>query len=145
MSLPEWTEKELWLQAQGNGNLSLLLALAFLKEKGLSIEEMSAFFSEKIEPGWGELKGKGALDIARAAAFNPVSLGATLVSLEGDEKQAATVFDWPAIRETANAVGASSEDHITAFRIFHEKISAYLGIGFTFQCEGDRWTFGFSY
>jgi hypothetical protein len=90
------------------------------------------------------VKDANALDIARGAAFNPICMGGSLVSLEGGAKQATAVFDFP-IKEIADDLGVSEEEFEHAIATVYKAIFAYLEINFVSKRNGERWTYDLSY
>ena len=144
MSKPEWTDEQKLSGARGNALAMIVTTTVLLKRQGLSLEDWAHSAGELLAPGWDGLKGGSALDIAKVTAFNPVSLGGTLVSLAGDEKQATVVFDFP-IEEVANQFGSSIEDCDAFITNAQKSIFAHLGIRFSSQRNGERWTYEISY
>src|ERR687893_2293752 len=84
----EFSPEEVSSQAQGNATALALTALAYLKERGLDLDEYVAFHGRRFAPVWEELRGRPVVEAARLAALNAVSLGATLISLSGDDRRA---------------------------------------------------------
>jgi hypothetical protein len=144
MSNPEWTDEQMLAQARLNALGIVSTTMVYVKQSGKRLEYWAQSVGRQFAPGWDGLKGGSALDIAKAATFNLVSLGGTLVSLEGDEKQATAVFDYP-IEETVNWYGVSVEDWDVFLTSAHKSIFAYLDIGFSSQRDGERWTYKLSY
>lgn len=142
--MSEWTNEEMLQQAQLNFKVSYLASIAFIKHKGLSIEEFGTFSGEHFASGWDEVKGADAVDIARVAAFNPISLGGSLVSIEGDAKHATAVFDFP-IAELAGEFGVSQDEFGKMIDFTYQAIFDYLGISFYSKHSGERWTYELSY
>lgn len=145
MSVPNWTKDQILQQAQGNANAMTAAILLYVQETGQSVEDFAAFVAEKFAPGWNEVVGKGALTIAQVAVFNPVSLGATMVSLDGDDDHATAVFDVSAMDEFISMFGVPSADIETMWRIFMGRMADFLNIGFDMQRNGSQWTFEFTY
>lgn len=144
MTTAPWTDDELLQQAQGNANAVTAATLLYVRENGHSIEHFAAFVGDAFADAWMGLKGAGALDVAQATAFNPVSLGATLVSLDGHDDHASTVVDLAPLLHDAAAFGVSADDLATMWRVFMERIADRIGFRFTFARDGHRWTFEFS-
>ena len=84
----EFSPEEISFQAQNNATALALTALAYLKERGLDLDEYVAFHGRRFAPAWEELRGRPVVEAARLAALNAVSLGATLRSLSGDDTSA---------------------------------------------------------
>ena len=93
----EFTPEQVLRQAQGNATAAVLVTIAYLKERGLPVEEWVAYTGRRFAPAWEELRGRGAAEAARVAALNLVSVGGTLVGLSGDAERA------EALRERARA------------------------------------------
>src|SRR5918998_497907 len=72
----EFSSEEVSSQAQGNATALALTALAYLKERGLDLDEYVAFHGRRFAPAWEELRGRPVAEAARLAALNAVSLGA---------------------------------------------------------------------
>lgn len=141
---PGWTEAEILRQAQGNANALAAVSLLYVKDRGDSIEQFARFVAERFAPSWSQLVGRGAVTVARAAAFNPISLGAKLASIDGNDQHASVVIDAAAL-EAANAnFGLSADEYGSMWRILMEEIAHRVGVQFTFERQGGRWTFEFS-
>lgn len=141
MTTRPWSDEEILQQAQGNANAVSAAVLLYARDAGRSAEHFATFLADTFAPAWAGLRGAGALDIARAAAFNPVSLGATLLSLDGDADHATAVLDASRLEEDAAAFGVPTEDLVTMWRVFMERIADGLGATFALGCDGSRWTF----
>ncbi len=90
-------DRELILEhAQGNAMGFVLATITFCRERGIPVEEWSAFVGERFARGWSELRGQGARAAMEVLALNIVSCGASLEALTGDESRAeAVVSRWP--------------------------------------------------
>jgi hypothetical protein len=141
MTTQQWSDEEILQQVRGNANALAAAVLLYARDNGRSTEHFATFLAETFAPDWTGMMGAGALDIARAAAFNPVSLGATLVSIDGDAGQASAVLDASALEDDAAAFGVPAEDVVTLWRVFMERIAEGLGVRFGFGRDGSRWTF----
>ena len=73
-----FTNDEALQQGKANAQAFFLVALGYVKEKGLSIDEFLSFVGEKFTLGWEPLQGKGALAAMRMFALNMVSVGGQL-------------------------------------------------------------------
>ena len=128
-------------QAQGNVRYLCLVAVAYLKEHGLSIDEFWAFVGSRFAPGWQQ--GATAKEVAFLAALNMVSGGCTLRSLSGDESQAEAVLGgWPS-GESLAFFGLSQEEADTLWGVFGP-IAESLGYGYQWHRQGDEVTVTFS-
>jgi hypothetical protein len=139
---PEFSPEEVSSQAQGNATAFALTALAYLKEHGLDPDEYVVFHGRRFAPAWEELRGRPVVEVARLAALNAVSLGATLRSLSGDDRRAEVlVAGWPE-EGFLDLLQLSREDAQRQHDAF-EPIMERLGIRYEWQPEGDavRMTF----
>src|SRR5918998_4182297 len=138
----DFSPEEVSSQAQTNATAFALAALAYLKERGLDPDEYVAFHGRRFAPAWEELRGQSVLEVARLAALNAVSLGATLRSLSGDDRSAEVlVAGWPD-EEFLQMLGLSREDAERQHGAFGP-IMEHLGIRYGWRREGDavRMTF----
>ena len=138
----QFTQEEVLEQAQGNATAFVLTAFAYLKERGLDPDEYVAFFARQVAPGWEEMRGRPVVDVARTAALNPVSIGATLLSLSGDDAHAEVLLaGWPD-EEYLSDLQLTQRDGDRVLNAF-EPIMEYLGIRYAWQREGEavRMTF----
>ena len=132
----EFSPEEISFQAQNNATALALTALAYLKERGLDLDEYVAFHGRRFAPAWEELRGRPVVEAARLAALNAVSLGATLRSLSGDDTSAEVlVAGWPD-EGFLDLLGLSREDAQRQHGAF-EPIMEQLGIRYGWQREGD--------
>jgi hypothetical protein len=132
----EFTPEEVLSQAQGNATALVLTAYAYLKEQGLDIEGYVAFHGRRFAPAWEELRGGPVVEVARLAALNAVSLGATLRSLSGDERGAEVLLSgWPD-DEFLDMLQLSREEGEKQYDAFGP-ITEHLGIRYEWRREGD--------
>ena len=78
-----FTEEEVVEQAKANVTGSALALLRYAREHGEAPETAARWLGEMFAPGWEEMGGKGARTVARMAALNIVSSGATLLHCAG--------------------------------------------------------------
>jgi hypothetical protein len=131
-----FTQEEVLEMAQGNATAFILTAFAYLKERGLDPDEYVAFVGRQVAPGWEEMRGRPVADVAREAALNPVSVGATLLSLSGDDTHAEVlVAGWPD-EEFLSELQLTQSDGDRLLNAF-EPIMEYLGIRYAWQREGE--------
>jgi len=122
--------------AQGNATAFILTAFAYLKERGLDPDEYVAFFGRRVTPGSEDMRGRPVAEVARVAALNPVSVGATLRSLSGDDTHAEVLLaGWPD-DEFLSELGLTQSDSDRLLNAF-EPIMEYLGIRYAWQREGE--------
>jgi len=88
MDEEQFSQQDILERAQGNVASFILATLAYSKEHGFSFEDWAQKTGTLYAPGWSELSGKGARAVAREAALNMVSGGATGVAVSGDDSRA---------------------------------------------------------
>jgi hypothetical protein len=131
-----FTQEEVLEMAQGNATAFILTAFAYLKQRGLDPDEYVAFFGRQVTPGWEEMRGRPVAEVARVAALNPVSVGATLLSLSGDDTHAEVLLaGWPD-EEFMSELRLTQSDSDRLLNAF-EPIMEYLGIRYAWQREGE--------
>ena len=92
--------------AQGNATAFVLTTIAYLRERGLDVEDFVAFFGRQFAPGWDELRAQPVAAVAQTVARNAVSVGCTLGSLSGDEARAEVLITkWPEGEEISHVLG----------------------------------------
>ena len=133
----EFTPEQVLRQAQGNATATVLVTIAYLKERGLPVEEWVAYTGRRFARGWEALRGQGAAAVARVAALNVVSVGGALVALSGDADRAeAVVSGWPP-PSILEYLGLARDD-ADAFTDAFGPIAAHLGLRFAWRREADR-------
>ena len=133
----EFTPEELSKQAQGNALMFALATLAYLKKQGQSGAEWAEFAGRRVAPGWEELRGQGANVVARIVALNLASVGATIHSVSGDDRNAeVTVSNWPP-QDTLEFIGVTRADTAPLWRIFRP-IVENLSLHYEWQEEGEQ-------
>ena len=131
----EFTTEELLSQARGNATAFVLTTIAYLKERGLAVEDFVEFFGRQFAPGWDELRAQPVVDVARAVASNAVSVGCTLGSLSGDEARAEVLITgWPDAEEISRVLGSERNDRDAMWDSFNP-IMERLGIRYAWQRE----------
>jgi len=132
----EFTPEELLSQAQGNATAIALATIAYLKGRGLAIDEYFEFVGRQFAPGWEELRGQSVTDVARTAALNMVSVGGTLRSLQGNDTRAEVLIaGWPT-DEDLSELRLTLSDSEPLWSIFLP-IMDYLGIRYAWQRQDD--------
>jgi hypothetical protein len=137
--MDEFTKDEVLQQAKANAQALFLVAIGYMKEKRLPLDEFWSFVGDKFTLGWDSLKGQGARVAMRTFALNMVSVGGTLESLSGDEVRAeAIIADWPS-PDLLQAFGASQGDVDGMYAVF-KPIADVLDLGYEWRQQGDRVT-----
>lgn len=129
--------------AQGNATGIALGTIAYLTQRGLPVEEWPALLGQAFAPWWGQLPEKTLRVIAREAALQAVSLGATVPSISCDETRAEVVITaWPP-QESLDAFGLTQEDADVVWQTF-APIARHLGLRFAMRREGEDMRLQFS-
>ena len=132
----EFTTEELLSYAQGNATAFALAAIAYLKERGLAVDDYVRFFGRRFAPGWEELRTQPVLAVARTAALNAVSVGGVLRSLSGNEAHAEVLIEgWPD-EETSQVLGLTRTDGEVIWDSF-EPIMEQLVIRYSWRHDED--------
>jgi hypothetical protein len=137
--MDEFTSNEVLDQAKANAQALSLVAIRYIEEKKLPLDEFWSYVGEKFTLGWDSLKGKGARVAMRMFALNMVSVGGTLESLSGDEARAEAVIDgWPS-PDLVQAFGVSRGDVDRMYAVF-QPIADLLELRYEWRRQGDRVT-----
>jgi hypothetical protein len=137
--MDKFTSDEVLEQAKANAQALGLVAIGYVREKGLPVDEFLSFVGEKFTLGWESLKGRGARVGMRMFALNMVSVGGTLESLSGDEARAeAVIAGWPSL-DLLQAFGVSRGDADRIYAVF-QPIADLLELRYEWRRQGDRVT-----
>ena len=132
----EFTPEEGHSQAQVVATSWVLTTIAYLKERGLSVEDYVAYHGRRFAPGWEELRGQPVADVAQLVALNAVSVGCTLRSLSGDDTRAEVlIVGWPD-QELSSFLQLSQSDSDHIWNTY-EPIMEYLGLRYAWQRQDD--------
>lgn len=132
----ECSTQELLESAQGNVTAFILATARYCKERGIRFDEWVISTGRLFAPSWDETADKSPLGVARNAARNMLSAGATAMAVTGDDTHAEVTYRWPDDRALAN-YGLARLDIQTFPRIF-EPIAKRLGLQFAYAPEDDR-------
>ncbi len=136
MTKVKFTRKEIFDHAVANAGGLWYTTFLYMKSKGLSVEDWIDFVGKNYAPGWEEMKGKGALEVAHGAAANWVSCGAKLISLDGDETRAEAVLEWVSEEDT-KPDGITVQEVQQINRVFFP-ITQFVGLKFSWKNEGKQ-------
>ena len=132
-----FTAEQIAAQSMSNLNSYILLTMAYLKEKGESVENWLHFLGNKFIQTWPELKEVGLQEIARGIVLNNLSGGAKLVSFSGDDSQVEIVLEgWPQYPYLALS-GVSWQES----QILHEVLTPVfeqIGVNYAWNIEGKQ-------
>ncbi len=138
-----FSQEQITQRSMENTTGFILANLAYLRERGQSVDEWAAAIGQLFAPGWEDIKGQGARAAMEQIALNVVSGGATLDSLSGDENHAeAVVSGWPP-QDFAQFLGLWEADIEPFWGIFGP-IAEYLGLQYEYQRQDGRVTFKLS-
>jgi hypothetical protein len=115
--------------AQNNANGFSLLTIAYLRDRGLSIEDWATWLGREFagpETNWEP--GMGALRMAEEAALELVSCKARLVGVSGDDESAEVAVEWPSA-EALKEFGLQRDD-IDPFWMIWQPLAASVGLRF---------------
>jgi hypothetical protein len=143
-----FTPEQIAERGQDNWQHVLFGTIAYLKHRGLSVEDWAVFLGEQFAPGWGH--GYTARQFMEQAALNVVSAGASLRSLSGSAEWAESVVgDWPpqgklASERFSHFFGLTQADVDPFWEIFGP-IADYLGFQYEWHRESqEKLSFTFS-
>jgi len=132
----EFTPEDVLSQAQTIATSWVLTTIAYLKERGLAVEEYVSYHGRRFAPGWEELRSQPVAEVAQLVALNAVSVGCTLRSLSGDDTRAEVhIVGWPDQELTSFLqLTRSDSDHIWNT---YEPIMEYLDLHYAWQRQDD--------
>lgn len=129
-----FSEEEITQAAKRNAHLFCFTNVVCAKAHGLSPHEYWTFIGQQSAAFWAQ--EQSVLSIARRAARNMVSVGATLQAISADESQAEVVMTgWPN-PDTTTHFGLTQTEADTVFDIF-DPITASLGCRYRWRRQGD--------
>jgi hypothetical protein len=143
MESPQDTFSEALIAERGQDNWEHVLfgTIAYLRARGLSIEDWATYLGEQFAPGWGH--GYTARDITVRAALNVASAGASIRSITGNADCAeCVVADWPPTGKLESErfhhyFGLTSADADAFWEIFRP-IATHLGFNYEWTRESDQ-------
>lgn len=136
-----FTEEQIAQRGQDNWEHVLFGTIAYLKERGLSVEEWATYLGRQFAPGWGH--GYTARDVTERAALNVASAGATIRSLTGNADWAECVVgDWPPTGKLASErfhryFGLTAADVDPFWEVFRP-IADRLGFNYEWARESEE-------
>lgn len=137
-----FTDEETAVQAAINARGLMMALFAYAREHGDSPETVAHWLGNMFAPSWEEMRNVGAREVARLAALNTVSMGATLRGLSGDERRGvASVTDWPD-QDMLDAFEDGQDVADALYQIF-EPVAAYLGLRYSWSREDGAATLTF--
>ena len=140
---PAFSDEETLKTSQFLANFWLLATMAYLKQREQSIADWVYYGGEHVVRGFRTRRNMSALELARTVALNTVSLGGTLVRLEGHEKCANVTVHFPA-EEMVNAFGLSLDEFDLFLGNAYKPLATYLDLKYTSRRNGEIWTWQIS-
>jgi hypothetical protein len=123
-----FTPEQISQQATLNANMLLFLAIAYVKEQRLSLDQFWSFGGKLLIPFWES--AESVEECAKWTALNMVSLGAKLHSISGDESQAKVVLGgWPS-EELAASYGITMEEVSSSWDMM---IPVFESLGYVYE------------
>jgi hypothetical protein len=128
--------EEICAQAQGNAAAWILTIIAYLKERGLAVEDCVAFHGHSFAPAWEELRGSPVEEVAQLVALNALSVGSTLRSLSSEDGRAEVLVEgWP--DEELMSLLPLDRDDCDQIWNTYKPIMEHLGLGYAWQRQDD--------
>ncbi|MDP9270346.1 MAG: hypothetical protein M3P14_05140 [Chloroflexota bacterium] len=128
MSDTDFSPEELRAQASGNQSALFYVVLDWALERDGSVDSWANFMGRAFAPGWEDMKGASAREVARMAGKNfASSADSRFVSLDGDETRGEAVIDGPA-EEWLEGTKLSREHVDRANEVIFRRIAEYLGL-----------------
>jgi hypothetical protein len=125
----EFSESRLLEQASGNQSAMFLIGLAWAKQRDGSVDAYATFVGDEFAPGWDEMRGAGARDVARIAGLNfASSADSKFVGLDGDEARAEITIEGPDPEWLAGS-SLTAADTDRANELIFRRIADRLGLG----------------
>ncbi|HLH62720.1 MAG TPA: hypothetical protein VKV20_13635 [Ktedonobacteraceae bacterium] len=140
MAGPKYTYEQIRHQAQENALAYLLAAVVFFKQQARSPQQFFAFVGKTLLPEWQHLKGHGPRVVIETLGLHIVSLGATLVAMEGDDELAYATFAHLPPSDRLKFLGLS-RDEADAIWDIYAPIAASLNLTYTWSRQQDEVTF----
>ena len=129
---PLFPPEEICAQAQGNAAAWILSVIAYLKERGGSVEDCVAYHGRCFAPAWEGLRGHPVEEVAQMVALNTLSVGNTLRSLSSEDGRVEVLVEgWP----DEELMSFFPLDRGDCDRIWdtYKPIMEHLGFGYAWQ------------
>ena len=133
---PLFPPEEICAQAQSNAAAWILTMIAYLKERGGSVEDGVAYHGRIFAPVWEELRGSPVEEIAQFVALNTLSVGNTVRSLSSEGGRAEVLVEgWP--DEELMSIFPLDRDDCDRIWDTYRPIMEHLGLGYAWQRQDD--------
>ena len=133
---PLFPPDEICAQAQSNAAAWILTMIAYLKERGLAVEDCVAYHGRSFAPAWEELRGSPVEEVAQLVALNALSVGSTLRSLSSEDGRAEMLVEGSAEGRALGLLAAQS-GRVRPDRDTYRPIMEHLGLGYAWRREDD--------
>jgi hypothetical protein len=137
---PKFTYEQIRHQAQEDALAYLLASVVYFKEQNRPPHELITFVGNTLVPLWKKLKGHDTLVVMDALALHMVSLGATIVSMKGNDELVFATFARVPSSDLLKIFGLSRDEADAIWNIF-KPIATFLNLEFTWSREQDEVTF----
>jgi hypothetical protein len=133
---PLFPSEEICDQAQGNAAAWILTMIAYLKERGGTVEDGVAYHGRSFAPAWEWLRGHPVEEVAQLVALNALSVGNTLRSLSSEDGRAELLVEgWP--DEDLMSLLPLDRDDCDQIWNTYKPIMEHLGLGYAWQRQGN--------
>ena len=140
MAEPKFTYEQIRHQAQEDALAYLLTSVVYFKEQNRPPHEFITFVGNTLVPVWKKLKGHDTLVVMDALALHMVSLGATIVSMKGNDELVFATFARVPSSDLLKIFGLSRDEADAIWNIF-KPIATFLNLEYTWSREQDEVTF----
>jgi hypothetical protein len=128
--------EEICAQAQGNAAAWVLTVVAYLKERGLAVEDCIAYHGHRFAPAWEGLRDRPVEEVAQLVALNSLSVGSSIRSLSsGDGRAEVLVEGWPD-EELMSFLPLDRDDTDQIWNTY-EPIMEHLGLRYAWRRQDD--------
>jgi len=140
MAEHRFTLEQIRHQAQENALAFLLASVVYFKEQGNSPQQFMAVVGNTLTSRWKDLKGHGAQVVMDTLALHIVSLGGTLVGMDGNDALAFATFAHVPSYDLLKSFDLSRDEADTIWDIF-KPIMASLNLEYEWSREQEEVTF----
>lgn len=143
-TFPDYTDAERWQRCTTLGTVNVAAALAYAKDRGDTVEEFAAWYTDLFDDGWGEPGSYDPVRVMRAMRMNWLgNHGAEFEILEANDEVAQGRMDWtPVIRifgDDEALYGVTLDEFQRLFSVFGHGIAEYHGLEYDQSVEGADW------
>ena len=143
MAEPKFTYEQIRHQAQEDALAFLLASVVYFKEQGRPPHQFIASVGNALVPVWKDLKGHGVQVVMDSLALHMISLGGTLVAMEGNDDLAFATFARVPSSDLLKIFGLSRNEADAIWDIF-KPIAIFLKLEYTWSRQQDEVTFKLS-